>query len=1302
MRNKKVFIIALSLAPLVASAQEAVQVGRGGYAAYPPTAKGLTSEHSGDKSQLMQTKKLWVNETHTMADGNRRPLPTNDWWTDLLNEQYADALWSYPQMVHPSAEGVTVNYPSYWIDNGTEMKALSSVTVGGKAFEAVSATADDWHDWDVEMLMKDKTGNQRMLTTLVHGMPFTWIETTGLQPTVTFSSTPTFYDADGNNVNPGDVTMGMVAAKVGDDVYGLYTADNTTMEYGDGTLRLPNSSSTYIIVALLPTVGDLATYAHYAYSKPTATTVSWNYDEKRAVLTSTWKVETVSLKDGSKDAPVMQGFLPHAYKDNTIGFAFTDFSYMSPRGKLKMATSEGNSFSIGMFFSGMLPYYAAPAENESEANPFNREAMETLMKNYAANGTFGNDTYWGGKGLTQMALCMTFAHELGDEATFKTCRDKLKAKLVDWLTYTPGESQVFFAYYPRWGSLVGFDTSYDSDTFNDHHFHYGYFIYAGALLCMFDDDFRDGYGEMLKLVAKDYANWDREDSRFPFLRTLDPWAGHSYAGGLGDGANSNGNGQESSSEAMQSWGGLYLLGVALGDKEMRDAGIFGWTTESRGTAEYWFDRGHVVDGAAQTGTSDGWNYDYGKYASPYCTNLTSKGIGWWTWFSGDALWMHSIQWMPVSPCLNYLSQDLPFAKWDYETMMNSTAYSWFDTTTAGDPLAEQSVGNVVLCYLERSDPDQAAAIFDKALANGNGIAKNIDTGHISYYVIHSHRTYGEIDFTRHADLPTATAYKKGDTYNYVVYNPDNSEKAVNFYDENNSVVATFTIPPHCMAVNGEGETIVSDDNKTVEQEDELPLFNVAKGKSAYSSSEENAGTLTVNATDDDTTTRWGSAHTDDEWIYVDLGKEYDINSVEIVWEAAHASSYDIQVSDDATIWTTVKSVSGCAGGTDLQKVSATARYVKIQGRTRSSAYGYSLYELRVYAIATDADDDTVIGMDIEADNSYVKQGSTVTFNAFLLTKGGDKNATKAIWTVTDGNGTVVASTNDATEQFAFTADDYGTFTCTAAAADGVKASRTVGVEEVRKAHSISVSPKTAELVVGESLDITATVLDQFGGTWNTETKTFSSDKAGTYTVDFDIDGLSASATVSVCELRDINIALNKPTKATSNNGDGVAAKYATDGDAQNTRWESSWTDEQRSLTIDLEDAYKLYRTVLHWENAYASKYHIDYSLDGVTWTTFYTEEAKTSNASDDISTGDITAQYLRLTCDEKAMTAYGVSVYEWEVYGTEKIKSDVPTAITNAVIGAESAAASYNLTGQRVADSYRGVVIQNGRKVVKR
>ena len=124
--------------------------------------------------------------------------------------------------------------------------------------------------------------------------------------------------------------------------------------------------------------------------------------------------------------------------------------------------------------------------------------MKQMIADYAAKGSFGADTYWGGKGLIQMALNMAFAKELGEDELFEQCHSRLREVMENWLTYTPGEQSYFFARYDRWGALVGYDTSYDSDTFNDHHFHYGYFTYAGALLALVDSDFRAKYGDMLQ------------------------------------------------------------------------------------------------------------------------------------------------------------------------------------------------------------------------------------------------------------------------------------------------------------------------------------------------------------------------------------------------------------------------------------------------------------------------------------------------------------------------------------------------------------------------------------------------------------------------------------------------------------------------------------------------------------------------------------------------------------------------------------------------------------------------------------
>ncbi|MCC8038104.1 MAG: hypothetical protein LIP02_08240, partial [Bacteroidales bacterium] len=800
-----------------AMAQDVVKLGRGSYASSMPLSYGKTDDHTGDQSIKMLSRKIWLTEREN------QPIPTNDWWTSILDAQWSGALWNYPAMVKPAASGITIHWPSYWQSDGAQVNWNSAVEIQGVDFKGAEAIADSWHDWDVEMIVPGTDSSKQMKATLSHGTPFTWIELTNVNPVVAMqkpvdnftntSAEATFYNAEGSAISaPMGLAMSQTAFKIGDDAYGLFLPNGSILTYDSSknklTINQDGCASRFVIVALLPggDVKKLQEYEEFAYNVPRDTQVSWNYDAKKGQISSTWKVTAENLNTGVKGGNVMQGFIPHAYKGAVAQPTYINDVFLTPRGKMKMCT--GTEWTFTHTFAGILPWYLEPKVDTSVENPFNPEIMDWLMENYADGGEFGGDTYWGGKGLTQMALNMTFALQLGDTEKFESSKKKLKDTLVNWLTYSPGETNFFFAYYPRWGGMLGEATSYDSDTFNDHHFHYGYFTLAAAMLCLVDDEFRAGYGEMLKLIAKDYANYDRNDTRFPFLRHMDPWAGHSYAGGLGDQGNNNGNGQESTSEAMQSWGGVYLLGVALGDDELRDAGIFGWSTEARATREYWFD----VDG--HTGCDKyglGGNIDYTLYPYPYNSNITCKGIGWWTWFGGDPLFMHGIQWMPISPALDYLSWDTDFVAWAYKDLTESTSWphKWFETTyhydydtlddgsiktttTELDPMANNDWGNVTLAYMQRALPDEAAAIFDEAWEKQLHIATAVSTGHISYYTIHSHRTYGEIDFTAHADIPTANIMTKGDKTYYVVYNPG-SERDVNFYKDG-AVVKTVKAP----------------------------------------------------------------------------------------------------------------------------------------------------------------------------------------------------------------------------------------------------------------------------------------------------------------------------------------------------------------------------------------------------------------------------------------------------------------------------------------------------------------------------
>ena len=752
-------LIALSPnSPLpIAYSQSPVPIGSGSYASFPPLEESRSSLHGGCQAYQMEHRDIYVVDSLL-----NRPLPSNDWWTYALVNPWTGKLWAYPALVWADATGISIAKPSYWEPTGCEMKWNDPLTISliasspDRPFSPQAALISHWSDYMIAFMLQD--GNAEVRVTLMQGSPLVWLELTNAEPTIT-------------NPDPSALTV----------------------------FQRTEGNTTTLAVAVLTDGITTEQLQPFAFRIPRHTQITYDYLSEQSLLRTKFHISYQDIVPTSAKG-LWQGFLPHHYYDTHTDIAFAAATYATPRGEMRLA--QGNDFIIDYPVYGMLPFFPVPYDTLQGYDP---ALMRTLCAEYALAGSFGADTYWGGKGLTQMAHYMTTAYQLGDTATYELAKSRLRATLIDWYTYTPGETQYYFAYYDRWGALVGFDPSYDSDTFNDHHFHYGYFVYASALLCMLDDDFRQQYGPMARLVALDYANPYKSEpltsnlspfaSSFPYFRTFNPYLGHSFAGGMGN--EGNGNGQESSSEAMQGWGGVWMLGAALGDEDLMEAGIYGYTLEARGTAEYWFDR-------------ERRNIDYTKYQHPYCCNLTMQGVGWWTWFSGDPVWMHSIQWLPISPILqNYFSQDRDFARWDYTQMYASKEVGNYEAPTGG--LGDESgLGNVCLSYLALFDPDSAAHVWTRMRQIGKALAKNPDTGGITYLLTHSLRAYGHQDHSIQANYPLAAAYTDSLTgkTTYVVYNATNEEIAVQFKAKGDEAIRQeFTAPAHRLTLFTDSPTL---------------------------------------------------------------------------------------------------------------------------------------------------------------------------------------------------------------------------------------------------------------------------------------------------------------------------------------------------------------------------------------------------------------------------------------------------------------------------------------------------------------
>lgn len=130
-----------------------------------------------------------------------------------------------------------------------------------------------------------------------------------------------------------------------------------------------------------------------------------------------------------------------------------------------------------------------------------------------------------------------------------------------------------------------------------------------------------------------------------------------------------------------------------------------------------------------------------------------------------------------------------------------------------------------------------------------------------------------------------------------------------------------------------------------------PSGNIALYAPAVASSTFAADVPASKAVDGNTGTRWASNYAEGQWIYVDLGEVRSIERVKLQWEAAYASAYRVQVSNDAQTWSDIHVTTTGNGATDdLTGLSGSGRYVRVLAVTNATTFGISLFDFEVYPL----------------------------------------------------------------------------------------------------------------------------------------------------------------------------------------------------------------------------------------------------------------------------------------------------------------------------------------------------------------
>jgi endo-1,3(4)-beta-glucanase len=572
------------------------------------------------KTSGTQTDKLAVSQAATSKLPRQSPnvptlylakgllTPTNKWFSSLAFSAKGEPVYPYPLSYAQTAEGYSIsNPPVVSSANAIIATNIPDITVN---LDTPSHIVQSYDDLSVLVAQQSQAGQTIAETRVTHGSPYVFT-TMQQSQTVTVTSTGTI-----TKVNAHAYLI-----MLGTRLYGIYTSDSIKLNGQE--LDINATKGSVITAFTLPSTSLQNLYFYYAGHLITGTSISYNTTARN--ITTTYTVKSTG---------------------GATLFAITPSMNVSGhRSAGNFATILGNQHVlIGNTFTDTQTAPTMPSPQLPLANitaPQKAQLISLLTTDTGNLKFTQTDTYFGGKELYRAANLLMLAEELNQPGLASTIKTKLAARLSEW--YDPSGSNkrddLYFYYDTSYDGVVGVQASFGSDSFNDHDFHYGYFIYASAILSKYDPSFYKQYAPMVDVLISDIASTE-QTSIFPKLRYFDAYVGHSWASGNGEFA--DGNDQESSSEAINAWYGMYLWSQISDNKTLQTESTWLYAHETKAAQTEWLN----VSTTASLGTT---------YSHPTAGIIWGDKIDYSTFFSARPQDVLGIQLIPMSPGSAYLS-----------------------------------------------------------------------------------------------------------------------------------------------------------------------------------------------------------------------------------------------------------------------------------------------------------------------------------------------------------------------------------------------------------------------------------------------------------------------------------------------------------------------------------------------------------------------------------------------------------------------------------------------------------------------
>jgi endo-1,3(4)-beta-glucanase len=565
----------------------------------------------------------------------QRPYSTNSFFTNvILGNDFPIA--PHPYQIKASTSGLDVSYPgrvatqtfviSPFVPN---IKLTSAEALGSyylNHFDSMSVTIE----W------KEATGTGVVSSPIAKGSPYMTMKYQDLTPLISTIHAIISVNGDGA---PRSVTATKFSLQFNNGQnWIIYSSSETTLNFGDGKLQGTGRFSGVLRATVALDPADEPILDAHAAAYPISSEVSYTFcGEEKANVKFHWNTE------GGVPADLLMLALPHHMDSLVQPNAVMPKRYQTIKGK--MTGIIGNEWILEETLTSIKWFPPQPIDEDKKAEI--AAALEE-EKNYRPRAV---DPYFFGKEAAAMGKLALVADSLGNTETAAFIRSSMKEVIDPWLMGTNSDP---LKYDSTWGGVCSTgglndeNADYGQGWYNDHHFHYGHLVYACATLGKEDAEWLNARKEAIFGLIRDFANPSTSDPFFVASRHKDWYDGHSWASGLFGFGDSNN--QESSSESVNAYYGVYLLGESLNDKQLKLWGKLLLATEIRSVQKY-----YQIPASSEI-------YDPVFAANKVVGVLWATKVDFMTYFGSNPEYIFGIQMIPFTP----ITEELVPKSWALE------------------------------------------------------------------------------------------------------------------------------------------------------------------------------------------------------------------------------------------------------------------------------------------------------------------------------------------------------------------------------------------------------------------------------------------------------------------------------------------------------------------------------------------------------------------------------------------------------------------------------------------------------------